>query len=273
VGARELVRPDPGLPAAGGPLLLLLATALATKVSWDCPFQLTPGSALGQSSPWGKKLARVLRSPAHPSHSAFIAATDLAGEVAVHIAQVRGGLLVASVIADEAVAAGSVLASAYDIAIAAALGEPVATRDLLDLPAGDWPLWSVRDEPSADGARQRCAAVLPAWTASDDHDLSDARLGFFAAAAALGQGDPWTASQAATASYTRTGFEAAAVSALGIRLAARPRRAQCRVVELRFGHPYAVVAVAVAPAGPATRWHGLPVFSAWVAQPGDAPES
>jgi hypothetical protein len=42
-----------------------------------------------------------------------------------------------------------------------------------------------------------------------------------------------------------------------------------RTAELRFGHPYAVVAVATdwGTRGP---WHGLPVFSAWVAQPQDA---
>jgi hypothetical protein len=43
-----------------------------------------------------------------------------------------------------------------------------------------------------------------------------------------------------------------------------------RVAELRFGHPYAVVAVAtdrrVGGTGP---WHGVPVFSGWVAEPDD----
>jgi hypothetical protein len=43
------------------------------------------------------------------------------------------------------------------------------------------------------------------------------------------------------------------------------------VAELRFGHPYAVAAVAVQDAGGTPGpWHGLPVFSAWVADPQDA---
>jgi len=53
-----------------------------------------------------------------------------------------------------------------------------------------------------------------------------------------------------------------------------PRRGRLRTAELRFGHPYAVVAVtADEPAGRQRRpaetspWHGLPVFSAWVAKP------
>jgi hypothetical protein len=50
-----------------------------------------------------------------------------------------------------------------------------------------------------------------------------------------------------------------------------------RVAELRFGHPYAVVAVATDPAAARRRpgsalspWHGVPVFSAWVSEPDDA---
>ncbi|MHB1876057.1 MAG: hypothetical protein ACYCPF_14510, partial [Streptosporangiaceae bacterium] len=43
---------------------LVLATAVATRVSWDQPFDLAPGSALGQASPWARGLARVLRTPA-----------------------------------------------------------------------------------------------------------------------------------------------------------------------------------------------------------------
>jgi hypothetical protein len=38
-----------------------------------------------------------------------------------------------------------------------------------------------------------------------------------------------------------------------------------RTAALRFGHPYAVVAVAEG--GP---WDGLPVFSGWVAEPDSA---
>jgi hypothetical protein len=48
-----------------------------------------------------------------------------------------------------------------------------------------------------------------------------------------------------------------------------------RVATLRFGHPFAVVAVTVDDVprrqdGPHTAWHGLPVFSAWITEPGEA---
>jgi len=247
---------------------LLLASALATKVSWDRPFDLAPGTALGESSPWAKDLRHVLRSPNDPGHSAFITATARAGDVAVHVGHARGGLLVASVIAAADVTSADVLAAAHAIGIACARGEPPARRRLSELGEGDAPLWSVRDEPSTGDSGERCVAVLPAWSATDNYDLSDPRLGFETAAKALGGGDPWQARQAATASYSRTGFEAAAVTAMAARMAMMPRRGVLRTVELRFGHPYAVVAVtADTKRGP---WDGVPVFSAWVAQPHDA---
>jgi hypothetical protein len=124
--------------------------------------------------------------------------------------------------------------------------------------------------------------VLPAWSASSDHDLTDPALGFAAASSALlpGRG-PWDARQAAMARYSRTGFEAAAVTAVAVAMAARVP-ARRREAELRFGHPYAVVAVTTEPgaggaggtgAGQRSLWHGLPVFCAWVSQPEDATDA
>jgi hypothetical protein len=78
------------------------------------------------------------------------------------------------------------------------------------------------------------------------------------------------------ARYTRVGFEAAAVTAMAM-LVSMPSPGLLRRGEIRFGHPYAVIAVAARdlhaepdnanwPEG----WNGLPVFSAWVAKPGEA---
>ena len=260
-------------------IYILLATALATKVSWDCPFELAPGSVLGESSPWAGQLAQVLRSPRHPGHSAFIATTAQAGDVAVHVGRARGGLLVASVIAAADVPPGDVLAAAHGLAMSSAAGRRDGRRSLFDLPIGEAPLWSLREEASHSGDDERCTAVLPAWSARSEYDLSDPRLGFAAAAHALGQGDPWRARQAATASYSRIGFEAGAVTAMAVMLSAlAPRHGVLRIAELRFGHPYAVVAVTadedtgsrLRPAGGHGPWHGVPVFSAWVADPHDA---
>ena len=250
---------------------LVLATAVATRVSWDQPFDLAPGSALGQASPWARGLARVLRTPAREGggHQAFIAVTPEAGEVAVHAGHARGGLLVVSVAADPSAPAAEVLAAAHRIAIARATGRPVPVRSLFDLPLGTGPLWSITQDTLA-GPAERCDAVLPAWSAQTNVDLSDPRLGFGALAAGLAAAGPWQARQAAMARYSRVGFEAAAVTAFAVaaRLA-RPVRS--RAAELRFGHPFAVVAVAIDEDGAAPGpWHGVPVFSAWVTDPEDA---
>jgi hypothetical protein len=262
-------------------LYLLLATALATKVSWKTPFDLAPASELGPASSWSGLVSQVLRAPGQaghpaPGHTQFIAETRNAGDVAVHAALAQDGLLVVSVAADPAVAADDVLAAAYEVACAQAVGGPVRHRKLADLPLGPGPAWVLREERSS-ARRDGCTAVLPAWRATSDHDLRNPVLGFEAAKNALAPGgDPWQARQAAMASYTRYGFEAAAVTAMALALAMTQPSVH-RVADLRFAHPYAVVAVttdgnaATSAAGVSrSEWNGLPVFSAWVSEPAEA---
>ena len=259
-------------------LYLLAATVIAARVSWERPFDLAPAAELGPSSPWSGTLSQVLRTPDGPGHQQFVAATQGAGDVAVHAARARGGLQVISVAAAPGVPPADVLAAAYDLGPAVATGSTVTRRSLFDLPLGEGPLWAVTERTgpvqSAAGREERCTAVLPAWSARSQFDLSDPGLGFAAAASALAPGDPWQARQAAMARYSRVGFEAAAVTGLAVAMSMRPSRpGLIRTAELRFGHPFAVVAVAAGDPGPGSTpgpWHGLPVFSAWVAQPEDA---
>jgi hypothetical protein len=263
----------------------VVATAIATKVSWERPFDLAPASALGPSSPWAGVLHQVLRTPDGPGHQQFVAATETAGDVAVHAAWARGGLQVTSVAAAPDVPEADVIAAAYDLAPALATGGPLSRRSLFDLPLGDGPQWAISERTGtvkgASGRQERCSAVLPAWSARSRHNLAAPGLGFPEAIAALAPGGPWAAAQSAMARYGRVGFEAAAVSATAATLAMTvPRRGLIRTADLRFGHPYAVVAVTVDPPGPSSRpdgspspWHGLPVFSAWVADPEDAGDS
>jgi hypothetical protein len=260
-------------PLSGDDLYLVLATALATKVSWQVPFDLAPAASLGGASPWAGQLDHVLRTPARSGgHVEFVAITTQAGDVIVHIAAAAGGLEVVSVAAMPDVAPGRVLSAAYDLAGQHASGVRIQTRGMNDLPVGESPLWSVREVTASTDS---VAAVLPAWSASSDLDLTAPGLGFDAARKALvPSGDPWQARQAAMARYSRTGFEAAAVSAVAVALAMRVPGKRREVV-LLFGHPYAVVAVTTGavttdPAGAASPWNGLPVFSAWVSEPEDA---
>jgi hypothetical protein len=125
--------------------MLVLATALATKISWARPFDVAPASALGPHSAWVGTLSRVLRTPRRGwGHAQFITADDQAGDVVVHTAWARDGLMVTSVAALPGVPAADVLAAACQLASAIATGSPVARRSLFTLPLGAAPLWEIR---------------------------------------------------------------------------------------------------------------------------------
>ena len=266
-------------PVRSDPSIWLVAvTALATRVSWEEPFDVAPASALGPSGPWAGQLSRVLRTPGGFGHRQFVAATEAAGDVAVHTARAQGDLQVTSVVAAPEVDAQDVLAVAYDLATTLAAGGHVSLRSLFDLPLGEGPLGTVSElsarVESASGREEECTAVLPAWSARSSHDLSHPGLGFAAAVSALAPG-PWVVQQDAVARFGRVGFEAAALTSAAAGAAAMPasRPGLIRTAELRFGRPYAVVAVVAEGFGSGLRpspWAGLPVFSAWVAQPEDA---
>jgi len=120
-------------------------------------------------------------------HRQYLARTDRAGTVGVHLAGARGGLLVGSVIvADQAVPASDVLAAAKEIVTAEARQAGSVTRlPLFDLPLGDGPVWSIGeqqvDTTAPDGREEQVISVLPAWSAQTDLDLrDDEALGFAA---------------------------------------------------------------------------------------------
>ncbi|SNT62748.1 hypothetical protein SAMN05421812_114169 [Asanoa hainanensis] len=267
--------------------VLLLATALATKVSWVQPFTLAPSSRLGAASPWRGAVSQVLEMPGR-GHEAFIVRVPALGDVAVHTAYAAEGLRVTSVIGPSGAEAVSVLGAAYEIAVAAATRGSLDRRSLFDLPLGEGPAWTLTEEPvqtAAGGGREEVhRVVLPAWSAESKHDLDRPELGIPAAATgakrALGTpGARHSAAQSAMARYSRVGFEAAAVSSMAVAVGFPiPQDGLRRTAEVRFDRPYAVVAVADRPwqdgwqpnTSEGSAWLGLPVFSAWVSEPGEA---
>jgi hypothetical protein len=231
--------------------VIVLASALATSVDWEAPFELAPSAEL--RSPWSERVTQVLRSVRQ--HEVYIASSPV-GDVAVHTARSADGLAVTSVIADRAVAPADVLAAAHG---------PLPRRPLFELHLGDSELWTIA-ETSGHGQEQ--IALLPTWSARSEHNLMRPELGFPAAAQALIELLPRgqyraEAKQSALARYTRTGFQAAAVTAMGVRLVSVIRTRK-RTATLRFGRPYAVVARALG-----GEWDGVPVFSAWITEPLD----
>ncbi len=238
----------------------VLASALATRVTWLQPFDVV--DAEGFRSPWRDRVGTVLRSPGLGHGSAIVRHPD-AGDLAVHRAD-ADGLVVTSVLAGPDVAPGRVLAAAHDAA-----RDRVAPRSLFDLPLGDGPSWTITEHAGDDG-EERITALLPAWSVQSEHDLTPPGAGFDVAAGVLmrlfGAGGPWDARQVAVARYDARGFEAAAVTGLFVAESAfRRSPGRRRDALLRFDRPYAVVATTYS-TGP---WYGLPVFSAWVAEPGD----
>ncbi len=262
---------------------VLMLGLLATKVSWSRPFEVVSGSTLGRSSPWS--LDHVLRAPIGDArHRSFIAIHERVGDLAVHLAQARGGLVVGCVLGAADVPALEILAAAHDVVIAEvhAAGS-VARRSLFDLALGEGPMWTITEQEGqtsvADGREERCVALLPAWSARSVIDLDGPELGFSSAASTLAdllglKTERSRACQGVVARYGAVGFEAGAVSALATLLRAPlGRRGRWRVAKLRFGYPFAVVAVTTTdesdPGASETtkRWQGLPVFSAWITSP------
>lgn len=271
--------------------VLVLATALASKISWDEPFHLDDADVLGEN-PWARELTRVLR--ADGAHEQEIFEDPDAGLVAAHGAY-GSGLLVVSVIGERSVAPARVLAAAHRIGGGWARGcdgdALLAPVSLFDLPLGEGPAWTLVEEQGQvsdpSGRESRITTALPAWRASSQLDLAVPGLGLDLAAEGLisqlppfADGYEFEARQRAVAAYTRDGFEAAAVSAMSLRFgAAAPHTTPGlrRTARVAFGHPYAVVAVVPSATWDvdarqlgASPWAAVPVFSAWIGTPADA---
>lgn len=268
-------------PAEPGPgTAVVLASAVATRVSWADPFDEADAAELGGE--FGSLAASALRAP--PSHRRFLARTAAAGVVGVHAAESADGLLVVSVIAAPDVEPPAVHRAAAEAASAVVGGaEPQAERlSLFDVPPGEGHAWTMAErEVLGPGAPAEVVdALVVAWSAESHHDLlatagvpeATATLERFLAPA--GRPGSFEARQVAVASYGREGFEAAAVTVLHMRATGAVSGGPVvqRHAILRFNRPYAVLAVARSEsfdgdrvAGPA--WDGLGVFSAWVASP------
>lgn len=248
----------------------VLASVLATRIAWLRPYDVTGAGEL--RSPWSDRVGEALTLSGADGYL-----TDVAGlgTVAVHTAVGGDCLQVISVIAGEDAPSEAVLAAAHDIARRQATGTTVSRRELADLALGDGRFWTISEDHRPGGDRVR--VVLPAWKASSNHELTaDPGLGFGALGRALaaslppGTAGAIQARQCAVARYNRWGFEAAAVTAVALR-SAMMQPGVSRTATLRFGHPYAVVAVVgKGPARPRRDpWAGVPVFAAWVGEPAE----
>lgn len=274
---------------------IVLASVLATKVSWEAPFDVAHASDhLGSASPWRGAVSRLLWDRS-PQAATMIARTSAAGVVAAHAAVAAEDLTVLSVSAAPDVAREAVLDAAHELgALVSGRTSAAARVSLYDLTLGPGHSWEIEEHrvPSRrpDERLERIAdAVLPAWRNEGSLELLQSAA--FATEPALRvlrrligprPSDRYEARQVAVASYTRYGFEAAAVTAFSIAAAGIAPRATAveRSARLRFDHPYAVLALAgkLGSGGGVSRGGsgGLPLFTAWVQtpeEPEDAPAS
>ncbi|XAS75177.1 serpin family protein [Dermatophilaceae bacterium Sec6.4] len=132
-------------PLATTHALVVLASALATRVKWTTPFDTADAADL--RGPWSTTLTRVLRMPQDThDHDAFFVNTQRAGLLGVHRASAIG-MDVTSVIADPHVAPATVLAAAHRVAVAQARhSRNLGPVSLFDLPLADHPHWSITQE-------------------------------------------------------------------------------------------------------------------------------
>jgi Serpin (serine protease inhibitor) len=273
---------------------VVLASALATKVSWRVPFQVVPATEhLGETSPWRGVVKRLLWD-AHPGGKAMIMRTRAAGLVAVHHAVAEEEETVISVSADPGAGRQAVLEAAHEVAAFAQRDSPPPACSLFDLPLGQGHSWQiteheVRTHRAGERVERIAGVSMPAWRTEATIDLQASPL--FGSAPALKTmhvligplpDDDCEAVQAAVASFTRYGFEAAALTALGVRTSAMlvPRETGVeRAAILRFDHPYATLAIAGRPPPPRvpekmadarSSFAGMPLFAAWVRVPEEA---
>lgn len=274
-----LIKQFPIEPAAFD---LVLASALATKVSWEHPFEVARAhERFSPSSPWLNAVERVLWTEV--TMNTGIVDTEAAGLVAVHEAVAQEDLTVICVCADPAADRAEVFGAAHEIARHIATGSRLASMSLFDLPLGDGHSWTIaeRDRP-AWRPDQRFEAItevaLPAWEIRSELALlASPAFGAKAATEVLHQmigAGPSDARQVALATFDRYGFKAAAITAFGVAASAMATPTETgveRTAKARFDHPFAAIAVAGQPSRPGTRFRGLPMFEVWVQTPTEVP--
>lgn len=249
---------------------LVLASALATDISWEEPLGTT--NELGGL--FGEQISTALT---FDDGIQLVVDTDAAGLVAVAAPPSSSALDVFSVIAAPEAAPHDVVAAAHQVA-AMLRGDARAARPVPVEALADGHAWTVterRERRVGDpGVHAEWRSYLPAWSATGDHDLDNApgvapvfeTITGFARAEDLPV--ELSARQSAVASYTREGFKAAAVTAFGMAAGAAPRfhEVLVRQIDVRFNRPFAVLACAGRYDGPEP-WRGVPIFSAWVTEP------
>lgn len=243
--------------------LVNMVTALATKTSWRDGFREVDNNNLLDGA--FKDASKALIS--HQNHKVYVEDTEI-GLVGVHAAYGTNGLVVYSVIADEDIDYDEVIKTAHLIASHDA--DENQGLELHRLETQDASFYTVEDIESTDG--DIYSATLPKWKANTSvkelEKSPELNIGGIVQKVSDKTGIAVQdilamVQQDVVAEYTAKGFDAAAVTQMamiGRATAFFSPASKAKLLNVKFSHPYAVVAVIK----DGSSWCETPVFSGWV---------
>lgn len=247
--------------------LVLIATALASKVAWREPYSVE-GASETMINAWGQESVLFSKKP----ETFLLQLED--GIYAVHYKdsdKASNGLRVLSVIGPKEADAGEIIQVANMIAsdFSYFYEQRINVEELpVDAVLPDFA--SIEDSVQRvlnGNTDLKYRTYLPAWSGECVWDIND--LGLVDSLYAISTVElPVEAKQSIVASYNKNGFEAAAITYFAIAGTSLPRISEERVrtLEVNFSHPYAVVAYVPASVANESHssWRNIPVYNAWV---------
>lgn len=237
-------------------VLLVLATAIAMRTTWARAFE--PGQRVPSTGAWAGRRVESLSRSTRDLDDVRVATTS-AGDLTVTAVAGTNGLDVHLVLGPDGAAPGAVLPAAVDVVTGTVASTAGST--LLETAGGLGPGMriSAATKPSV-----RLTTVP--FEVTSQHDLLEADGVFALSSVADGacfsrvaETDLYVsdAQQSAIARFTATGFEAAAVTAIGMRMTSLPTFS-AKALDVTYDRPFGFVAT--------HRESGLILFAGWVSE-------
>lgn len=217
-------------------LISLLANVIATKIDWDEPYKVTSE----ENASWGEKLLTQKRDA-----NLFLGLTEDSKPYAIHWKNdEKDTLSVYSIIGDESLSADTLYKLLAEFESNTNLKNQTISVETAEKFIALEPDF-LKFEPQRSSSHVCPTSVeLPAWEASQTHDLDNLNVGFESIK------ELWLKTydmdvqtkQVAKAAYHKEGFEAAALTFSMVRAAAMFPSREVYSIEAVFNRPYVVAA-------------------------------